>query len=87
MIPNVGPEPKVVGKVFGLAAGKTSGLIEGKMGVFMVRTKAIVKAPELPNYTAVTSRLRTEARGGVQMRIVSALKEKAEIEDNRAEFN
>lgn len=87
MIPNVGPEPKVVGKVFGLATGKTSGLIEGKMGVFMVRTKAITKAAELPNYSAMTSRLRSEARGSVQYRMVEALKDKADIEDNRAEFN
>jgi len=87
IIPNVGPEPKVVGKVFGLAAGKTSGLIDGKMGVFMVRPKAITKAPELPNYTAMTTRLKSEARGSVQFRIVAALKEKADIEDNRAEFN
>jgi peptidyl-prolyl cis-trans isomerase D len=86
MVPNVGPEPKVVGKAFGLAAGKTSGLIEGKMGVFMVRTKSIVKAPELPNYSATTARLRTEGRGGVAPRMTQALKDKADIEDKRFEF-
>jgi len=87
MIPNIGPEPKVVGKAFGLDASKTSGLIEGKAGVFMVRTKAVTKAAELPNYTSMTSRLKSEARGSVQFRIVEALKAKADIEDNRAEFN
>lgn len=86
MVPNVGPEPKVVGKAFGLAAGKTSGLIEGKMGVFMVRTKSVVKAPELPNYSATTARLRAEGRGGVAPRMTQALKEKADIEDNRFAF-
>jgi peptidyl-prolyl cis-trans isomerase D len=87
MIPNVGPEFKVVGKVFGTPAGKTSSLIDGKAGVFMVRTKAITKAPELPNYGSITTRLKAEARGGVPTRIAEALKNKADIEDNRAEFN
>lgn len=87
MVPNVGPEPKVVGKVYGLAAGKTSGLIEGNAGVFMVRTKAVTKAPAQPNYTAITTRLSAEGRGGVQNRLTTALKDNADIEDNRYEFN
>jgi peptidyl-prolyl cis-trans isomerase D len=87
LIPNVGPEPKVVGTVFGLANGKTSGLIEGKMGVFMVRAKGVTKAADLPNYTSLITRMRSEARGGVPSRLTAALKEKAEIEDKRAEFN
>jgi peptidyl-prolyl cis-trans isomerase D len=87
MVPNVGPEPKVVGKVYGLAAGKTSGLIEGNAGVFMVRAKSVTKAPAQPNYSAVTSRLNAEGRGGVQNRLTTALRENADIEDNRYEFN
>lgn len=86
-IPNVGPEPKVVGKAFGLAAGKTSGHIDGKAGVFMIKTKAVTKAPELPNYTSYTSRLTAQGRMGVPSRISTALRNNAEIEDNRAEFN
>jgi peptidyl-prolyl cis-trans isomerase D len=87
MIPNVGAEPKVVGKAFGLAAGKTSPLIDGNGGVFMIRTKAKTDAPALPNYATYTQRMRSEARGGVPSRIIMALKEKADIEDNRSEFN
>lgn len=87
MIMNVGAEPKVVGKAFGLAAGKTSQLIDGNGGVFMIRTKAKTDAPALPNYATYTQRMRSEARGGVPQRIVMALKEKADIEDNRSEFN
>ncbi|RDI15863.1 peptidylprolyl isomerase [Flavobacterium sp. AG291] len=86
-IANVGSEPKVVGKAFGLSAGKTSGLINGQLGVFMVRTKTIAKAPALPNYTAFTSRLNGEARQQVQGRLSNALKDNADIEDNRSEFN
>lgn len=87
MIPNVGGEPKVVGKAFALAAGKTSGLITGQTGVFMVRAKGVVAAPELPNYSAYTTRMKAESRGGVTNRISTVLKDKADIVDNRAEFN
>jgi len=86
-IANVGPEPKVVGKAFGLAAGKTSGLVDGLSGVFMVRTKTIAKAPALPNYTAYTARIKGEGRQQVQGRLSVALKDAADIEDDRSEFN
>ncbi|OYQ34386.1 peptidylprolyl isomerase [Flavobacterium cyanobacteriorum] len=86
-IPNVGPEAKVIGKAFGLAAGKTSAPIEGQSGVFLIRAKNITKAPELPNYATYTARLKQEGRGSVPSRISTALRNRAEIEDNRAELN
>jgi peptidyl-prolyl cis-trans isomerase D len=87
MVPSVGPELKVVGKAFGLAAGKTSGLIEGTAGVFMIRATNVEKVPAPQNFTAITSRLNAEGRGNVQGRITNALKDAADIEDNRYEFN
>lgn len=86
MIPAVGAEPKVVGKSFGLAAGKTSGLIDGQMGVFMIRAKAVTKTPSLPNYNNYITRAKAE-RGGVPTRLSMSLKERADIEDNRDQFN
>jgi len=85
-IPNVGSEPKVVGKAFGLGAGKTSKLIDGEMGVYMIRTKAVVKAPALPNYTAYVTKLKSQNQGTASGRVITALKSAADIEDNRVEF-
>ncbi|WP_159800965.1 peptidylprolyl isomerase [Flavobacterium sp. MK4S-17] len=87
MITGIGSEPKVVGKAFALGEGKTSDLIEGKMGVFKIKVNSIAKAAELPNYSSYTSRMKTQGRGEVPSRIAMALKDKADIEDNRAEFN
>lgn len=87
MISGIGPEMKIVGKAFGLAAGKTSGLIEGEAGVYMIRTKSIETAAPLTNYSAITARVTGQGRGGVENRLSTALKENADIEDNRAEFN
>lgn len=86
VIPNVGAEPKVVGKAFGLGTGKTSKLIEGETGVFMIRAKGVVKAPALPNYTAYVTKLKLQNQGSAPGRIVTALKNAAKIEDNRVEF-
>ncbi|ESU29642.1 peptidyl-prolyl cis-trans isomerase [Flavobacterium limnosediminis JC2902] len=85
-VPNVGYEPKVVGKAFGLAAGKTSKLIDGEMGVYMVRTKTMVKAPALPDYGMYVTKVKAQNQGSASGRIVTALKSGAEIEDNRVEF-
>ncbi|OIQ21789.1 MAG: peptidylprolyl isomerase [Flavobacterium sp. MedPE-SWcel] len=86
-ITGVGSEPKVVGVAFALEDGKDSGLIEGKTGVFMVKRTSFTKATELPNYNGVISGMKTKARNSVQSRLTNALKDQAEIEDNRAEFN
>ena len=81
----IGVEQKVVGTAFGLAAGKTSAPIEGNMGVFVVRTKAVVKAPKLPKYTDFVAKLKGNA-SQASGRAIGALKSDAKIEDNRLEF-
>lgn len=85
LITNVGPEPKVVGKAFALAPGKTSDLIEGNTGVFMIKTKAVTKAPAIPNYTNYITQAQMQTKGASVGRVLSALKEKAEIEDLRVQ--
>lgn len=86
MIMGVGPELKVVGKAFGLGAGKTSKLIDGQSGVFMIRTKNIEAAPALASPAAIVTRLNGQGRASVDGRLSAALKEKADIEDNRSTF-
>jgi peptidyl-prolyl cis-trans isomerase D len=87
MIAGVGMEIKVVAKAFGLAAGKTSKLIEGEAGVFMIRTKAVEKGPGLPSYAAVTKSVTGQNRGSAEGKLTQALKDEADIEDNRFVFN
>jgi peptidyl-prolyl cis-trans isomerase D len=47
MLPNVGPEAKVVGSAFALQANKISAPIEGNSGVYVVKNVSTVKAPVL----------------------------------------
>jgi peptidyl-prolyl cis-trans isomerase D len=86
IIPNVGNEPKIVGKAFNLAAGKTSEVLEGNSGMFMIRTKAVTKAAELPNYATYINQDRTQNQSYSISKAYMALKDKAEIKDNRGNF-
>jgi peptidyl-prolyl cis-trans isomerase D len=86
VIPNLGYEPKVVGAALGLASGKTSKVIEGNSGIFMVRTKTITKAPAVKDYKTQIDQLNQQTKGSASYRVVQALKDKADIEDNRGRF-
>jgi len=85
VIPGAGSEPKVVGAAFGEKAGETTGLIDGKTGVFKVKVLAVNKAPELDNYASYINQLNSGVNA-VSNKLYQALKSKAEIEDNRANF-
>lgn len=83
LVPNVGPEPKVVGKAFGLKAGTTSGLIDGNSGVYMIKTKSLSKAPAITNFTTYINQAKSQTQGSASNRVIEALKEKSDIEDLR----
>jgi parvulin-like peptidyl-prolyl isomerase len=81
-----GREPKVIGTAFGLKEGETSQAIEGSNGVFFVQVTKVTPAADMPNYQANANRLSTTKTGNVSRLLINALKESAEIEDNRATF-
>ncbi|MEZ0006036.1 peptidyl-prolyl cis-trans isomerase D [Flavobacterium sp. 28YEA47A] len=80
-----GFEPKVVGTAFATAPNKVSELIEGRAGVFKLKTKSVAKAPAIKNYDAYTARLKAMSGASIG-RIIPALKDKAKIKDNRLDF-
>lgn len=86
VIPNLGYEPKVVGAALGLASGKTSKVIEGNSGLFMVRTKVVTKAPAVKDYKSQIDQLNQQTKGSAPYRVVQGLKDKADIVDNRGRF-
>jgi len=85
-LPEAGEEPLVVGVAFGLTPGETSDLIDGENGVFMVRSLALNKAPDLNDYSNYMTQLNTSATGAINNSVYQALKNAADIEDNRADF-
>lgn len=79
-----GSEPKVVGTAFGLNEGQTSKLIDGKSGVFMVKVNKKSAAPKLDNYQAKANTLSTTRVNASQTKAYNAIKETADIDDNRS---
>ena len=85
-IPGAGKEPLVVGTAFSMAQGETSGLIEGETGVFVFEVVSKEEAPQLDNYVPYANDLKVANGTKVNAAVYDALKENADIEDNRATF-
>ncbi|WGK65371.1 peptidylprolyl isomerase [Croceiramulus getboli] len=85
-ISGAGTEPRVVGRAFGLEEGQVSEPIQGDRGVYWVKVTRIADAPALENYASFAGQLTAADRAGVNTQVLQALKEAAEIEDNRSTF-
>lgn len=82
----VGQEAKVVGNAFALAPNKISAPIEGVTGVYVVKNNSTVKAPALKSYAENVTKLKAQS-ASESNRVLPALKEGADIKDNRKDFN
>lgn len=85
-IAGAGTEPKVVGVAFGLKVGETSGLIDGEKGVYMVKVTAVNNAPKLQDYSGFANTVNTSKASSLNTNAYNALKDEADLEDNRANF-
>jgi len=84
-ISGAGREPKIVGMAFGMGEGTTSGLIDGDRGVYVI--EVVKKTPisgEANSFQAAANRLATSKVGSAVSKVYNALKEAADVEDNRA---
>ena len=81
-----GREPLVIGTAFGLAEGATSELVSGNSGVYAVQVTKVTAAAALPSYQAAANRVGKAKENAVNTQLYNALKEAAEIKDNRAVF-
>jgi peptidyl-prolyl cis-trans isomerase D len=83
-IPGAGYEAEVIGALFsGLKDGQRTLPLKGKMGVYVIRIDKTIKAPTAANYNAEREQLLISIKGSLQGQILSALKKKAEVMDNR----
>lgn len=86
VLPGVGNEPFVVGAAFGLKEGVVSEPLTGEKGVFVIKVLQKTNAPKLDSYRSYAARQTAAKRTGINTQVFSALKNTAEIEDNRAKF-
>ena len=70
---------------FSSKAGQVSKPIDGNSGVYVIATKLITKAPAIKKFDDYVAKIKQQA---VQNsgRFMQALKDDADIKDNRADF-
>ncbi len=85
-IPGIGVEPVAVGKAFGLKPGAHSAPFQGEGGVLMVEMLQLNKAPETKDLAAVKNEIKNARSGRTEGNAFEAIKEKADIKDNRVKF-
>jgi peptidyl-prolyl cis-trans isomerase D len=85
-IPGLGLEPVAIGKAFGLKPGSRTAPIEGQGGVVIVELVNLTNSPEVQDLSGVKAQLVNTRASRVQANAFEALKEKADIKDNRVRF-
>jgi len=85
-LPGIGPEPKVVGTIFGTEKGKISRTVKGDMGVYVVQTVEITDAPPTDDYSIITFNQRGFFKNRVNFEVYNALLKKADVRDNKIRF-
>lgn len=85
-IPGLGVEPVAVGKAFGLKPGARTAPFEGQGGVLMVELTQLTPAPEINDFSNVKEQLRSQRSSRTENNAFEAIKEKADITDNRVRF-
>ena len=85
-IPNLGQEPVVSGTLFTIPQGKLSAPIKGKTGVFVVVVDKLTPAPPTKDYLPSQKQVMSGFQQRVDQDLYNAMKEKAEIQDDRGKI-
>ncbi len=85
-LPTVGFDPKIVGSIFSLDNGKTSAPLKGENGVVVIETQNKTVAPELNVYDNYKDQLAQNTFNFSSMNIAEAIRQHADIEDERYKF-
>lgn len=85
-IPGLGVEPTAVGKAFGLKPGARTAAFQGEGGVLIVELSSLTPAPEINDFSNVKEQIRLTRAGRAESNAFEAIKEKADIKDNRVRF-
>ncbi len=86
-LPGFGREKKVIGYVFGMNDGQISKPLAGNGGAFVVKLNKITRANDISDYTILRKTMYGDFAKRVQQdRPYQAIKEAADITDNRRSF-
>jgi peptidyl-prolyl cis-trans isomerase D len=83
---NVGFDPVAVGKIFSLQQGQKTQPFSGENGVLIVEMTNLTPAPEIADYTQFKNQVAQTYSSRTQFYVNEAIKEEADIKDNRYKF-
>jgi len=81
-----GNEPKVIGSAFGLDVDQVSAPIRGNSGVYVLKMLNKPQAGTATNLPQLRRNMSSSVRSQVGIRLMQAMRENADIEDNRSRF-
>ncbi|HNP49197.1 MAG TPA: peptidylprolyl isomerase [Bacteroidia bacterium] len=85
-IPGIGNEMNVVGTIFGMKAAQMSKPLKGDNGVTVVFVKSFKEPAPTTDYSANIKQVSDQRKSRSDYELQNALKEKANVEDNRGKF-
>ncbi len=85
-IPGMGKEPEVLGTIAALKAATASKPVKGLSGVYVVYVDNVVEAPEVTDFAPAKKQLAQTLASRADYEVYEALKDKAEVKDNRVKF-
>ena len=85
-LPNVGFAAKAVGRAFALNEGEVSEPIITENGVVVIELQSITPAPEIADYATYKEQLQQQQGPRTSNNIAQAVREAADIEDERYKF-
>ena len=88
VINGIGNEPKILGAAFNKQLqGKVSSPIAGMSAVFAIKGESIYAVPSLgANAETLREQLQNQMKSQIGYRAMNAVKDAADIEDNRSKF-
>ncbi len=85
-IPGMGKEPEVLGTIAALKVATVSKPVKGLSGVYVVYVDNVVEAPEVTDFAPAKKQLAQTLASRADYEVYEALKDKAEVKDNRVKF-
>ncbi|MCK9167937.1 MAG: SurA N-terminal domain-containing protein [Bacteroidales bacterium] len=82
-IPNYGREPEVVGTVFSLNPGETSGAIKGEQAIYVVSLDSFQEAGLKNDFSREATAMANQFRTRINREAPKAIENASQIEDNR----
>lgn len=85
-LPQLGNEPKVIGRAFTMDQGQVSSPIVGNSGVYVLKVVRKTDVGQAANIPQLRRNISAPVRSQVAGRLMQAMKKNASIEDNRSRF-